>query len=72
MAPKDVNEDNEISVLVNIRKTHKISSKKPKKRFNEGDFVNIPRKKDRFEKGATSNWTEEIFKIAKSKKTPSK
>ena len=72
MAPQDVNEDNAPRVLVNIRKTHKIPSRKPRKGFNEGDFVKIPRKKDRFEKGATSNWTEEIFKIAKSKKTPLK
>ena len=72
MAPKDVNEDNHVEVLVNIRKTHKIASKKPKKQFREGDFVKIPRKKDKFEKGATSKWTEEIFKIAKSKKTPQK
>ena len=72
MAPADVNEDNYVQVLVNIRKTHKISPKNPAKRFKEDDFVKIPRKKDRFEKGATSNWTEEIFKIAKSKKTPHK
>lgn len=41
-----------------------------KKKLIEGDFVRISRKKGIFEKGATNNYSEEIFKIRSLKRTP--
>lgn len=43
------------------------NSQKPK--FKVGDRVRITRKKNRFEKGSTENWTREIFVITKVRKT---
>ena len=45
-----------------------ISNTKPPK-FKIGDRVRIVRKKETFEKGFTSNWTEELFTISNVKKT---
>lgn len=69
MSPNKVNKDNLLNVLINIKKSHprvKISYKP----FKVGDKVRISRAKGIFEKGATSNFSEEIFTIRKVKKTP--
>lgn len=68
MAPSRVNAENSSTVLNNIRKNHpKVRIKH--KPFAVGDKVHISRAKTTFEKGATSNFTEEIFTIFKVKKT---
>ena len=71
MKPSQVCSENVTEVKLNIKKTYK---QKPhhKKAIEVGKTVRIARKKGTFEKGATSNWTEELFKVAKNKKTPSK
>ena len=69
MAPSEVKAENTTEVLLNIRKTHKTNNAKQKP-FKVGDKVHISRAKGHFEKGATSNFTEEIFSITKVKKTP--
>jgi len=69
MAPSEVNKENEAKVVLNIRKSHKKGKSKP---LPIGQNVRITRKKGHFEKGATSSWTNELFKIVKSKKTPQK
>ena len=71
MRPIDVTSENQLRARINVRKTYKISPHH-KKPIDEGKFVRIARKKGIFEKGATTNWTEEIFKINKRKKTPIK
>lgn len=38
--------------------------------LKKGDLVRIQRKKGSFEKGATSNWKNEIFRITKIKRAP--
>ena len=40
-----------------------ILKKRQKPKFEVGDKVRIGRKKKRFEKGFTPNWTEEIFVV---------
>ena len=40
-------------------------------KFHVGDKVHITRKKGMFEKGFTSNWTEEVFSISSAKATKS-
>ena len=44
-------------------------SNKPKPKFKAGDRVRIIKKKKTFEKGCTSNWTEEVFTISDVKNT---
>jgi len=39
------------------------SKKKQKATFKVGDYVRLSKAKNIFEKGFTSNWTEEIFRI---------
>jgi len=63
MAPSDVNDDV-------VPEETKEERKKLPKSLKVGDYVRIQRKKGHWEKGATSNWTREIFKIAKVKRTP--
>ena len=67
MAPIDVNNKNFIKVIANIRKNR--MSKPTKSTLKEGDYVRIGKKKHQFEKGATENWTPEIFKIQSKKQT---
>lgn len=69
MAPSQVNEENSTQVLLNIRKSHPINTSKQKP-FKVGDKVRIARAKGIFEKGATSNFSEEVFTVKKVKKTP--
>ena len=47
----------------------KIKNQKSTSKFHVGDKVRITRKKDTFEKGFTSNWTEEVFTISSAKAT---
>ena len=71
MKPSEVNSDNELRARINVRKAYK---KKPEHKtpISEGKFVRIARSKGLFEKGATTNLTEEILKIQRRKKTPLK
>lgn len=69
MSPSEVNESNRIEVLSNIRKSHPVV-KDRRKPYSVGEKVRITRDKAKFEKGATSTFTEEIFKVKKVKKTP--
>jgi transposase InsO family protein len=71
MAPKMVTKSNEAQVLLNIRKSHKKQTVRSKP-LTKGQTVRIQRKKGDFEKGATSSWTNEIFQVDKTKKTPQK
>ena len=64
MAPSEVSENNLPKKKLEERKTLKTPLKK-------GDFIRIQRKKGHWEKGATSNWTREVFKISRVKRTPS-
>ena len=70
MSPAAVTEEHTSQILRNLKDKKPIA--KPPSNFNVGDYVRISRKKGAFEKGATSGWTEEIFKIARKKKTPRK
>lgn len=69
MSPSQVTQENSTQVLLNIRKTHPVNHSKQKP-FKVDDKVRIARAKGIFEKGATSNFSEEIFTINKVKKTP--
>lgn len=69
-SPASVTPDNETEILINIRKSHRKLESIRHKPFKVGDYVRITRAKTIFEKGTTTNWTEEIFKIIKVKKTP--
>lgn len=69
MSPSEVSKDNITRVLINIRKSHP-KNKAKQNPFKVGDTVRIARAKGVFEKGTTSNFSEEIFTIIKVKKTP--
>ena len=60
--------ENELTVWRNLYPEHlEIHDIKPK--FSVGDKVRISKKKKTFEKGYTTRWTEEIFKIIDVKRT---
>ena len=62
MAPKDVNEKNEMELW----QEQELETQTPKRhQFKVGMFVRVSRTKGVFEKGYMANWTEEIFKITK-------
>ena len=66
--PKEAREPkNYIHVLQALYGNTSKLAKNPK--FHTGDRVRIMKKKKMFEKGFTPNWTEELFTIAKVKKT---
>ena len=69
MTPKNESKkENELRVWRNLYPNHlEIKDIKPK--FSVGDRVRISKKKKTFEKGYTTRWTEEIFTIAKVKRT---
>ena len=67
-SPSSVNPLNKEKVAAFAKKTRKIKTSKAK--FTVGDIVRISRKKGTFEKGTTSNWSQELFKIIKRLKTP--
>ena len=71
MKPVQVSKENLSEVKINLSETYK---QKPhhKKSIEEGKSVRIARKKELFEKGAASNWSEELFKVVKKKRTPIK
>ena len=70
MSPSAVKPEHIPQILRNLKTEKPLEN--PRSDFNVGDYVRISRKKGTFEKGATSGWTEEIFKIARKKKTPRK
>ena len=60
--------ENELRVWRNLYPQHlEIHDLKPK--FSVGDKVRISKKKNTFEKGYTTRWTEEIFTIVEVKRT---
>lgn len=61
MKPADVSVANQKVAFQNLYGKSKLSTKKSL--LPVGATVRIPRVKGKFEKGATSNWTEELFKI---------
>lgn len=68
--PVDVNYYNEKLILKNIIEAYNVNL--PSKETNKlvvGDFVRISKFKSIFEKGYTPNWSTELFKITKIKKT---
>ena len=69
MTPVKASEkENELRVWRNLYPKHlEIRDINPK--FSVGDIVRISKKKKPFEKGYTTRWTEEIFTIAKVKRT---
>uniref|UniRef100_A0A158P4A7 Integrase catalytic domain-containing protein n=1 Tax=Tetranychus urticae TaxID=32264 RepID=A0A158P4A7_TETUR len=69
MSPSDVNDENVPVVIKNLRKLGKLNVKD---KLDKEKYVRISRKKGIFEKGATENFTEEVFKINSRKKTPHK
>ncbi|XP_053213670.1 uncharacterized protein LOC128397030 [Panonychus citri] len=68
MAPSSVTEETRSQAIINIRKTHKVAQSLQKP-YTIGEKVRISRRKKHFEKGATNNFSEEIFEIYKVKKT---
>ena len=60
MAPIQVNSSNEKSLLKTVYNNLKIFGKS---QLHVGDHVRISKYKHQFEKGYTTNWTTEIFKI---------
>jgi len=63
MAPSEISDNNQPEKRIEQQKKLKTPLKK-------GDFIRIQRKKGHWEKGATSNWTREIFRIRQVKRTP--
>ena len=60
--------ENELTVWRNLYPEHlEIQDINPK--FSVGDRVRISKKKKTFEKGYTTRWKEEIFTVAKVKRT---
>lgn len=66
-APINVNADNEARISLNQKERHLPNVYD---RLKDAKYVRIAKKKNIFEKGSTKNWTTEIFKIIKRKKTP--
>jgi len=67
MKPSEVTDENSAQIAMMSKEKENV---KLGRELNVGDYVRISRKKGVFEKGSTSKWTEEIFKIVKKKKTP--
>lgn len=69
MAPIEVSEKNRSEVFRNIHNRKYIPSKgRGKTRLQIGDYVRLSRLKDKFEKGYTQTWSDEIFQIHSIKK----
>lgn len=66
IAPSKVNESNSDQVRIRLA-TCKTSIVKPK--FKIGDWVRITKYKHIFEKGYTINWSEELYKVVRVRKT---
>ena len=65
---KATKKENELRVWRNLYPDHlEIKDIKPK--FSIGDKVKINKKKNTFEKGYTTRWTEEIFTVVEVKRT---
>lgn len=60
MTPNEVNECNILQVYRNIRESQKVPAKRKKPKLKIGDNVRITKSKGLFEKGCSSNWTEEV------------
>ena len=60
--------ENELRVWRNLYHDH-LEIKDIKPEFSVGDKVRISKKKNTFEKGYTTRWTEEIFTIVEVKRT---
>lgn len=64
MKPKDVNENNE-QTLLNTVYSHLKTIDPHKNKLNKDDFVRVSKYREAFSKGYTPNWSNEIFKIRK-------
>ena len=62
--PVDVKEENQLEVW-EAHYAQPKRSKPPRFKFNIGDIVRISRSKGVFEKGYTTNWSEEYFKVSR-------
>ncbi|KAK4882703.1 hypothetical protein RN001_006022 [Aquatica leii] len=62
MAPNDVNDSNILQVWQNLYSSGVGLERIPK--YKVGQHVRISRTKQMFEKGYTTNWSEEVFKIS--------
>lgn len=69
MAPINVTKENEKEVIARIQRNQR-RIKINYKPYEINQYVRITRAKGRFEKGATTNWTDELFKINWVKRTP--
>ena len=69
-SPTDARKPANYQHVLNALYIHKLEKLKPKlPKFKVGDTVRIVKKKKTFEKGYTSNWTEEVFTITKVQST---
>ncbi|ODM88779.1 putative uncharacterized transposon-derived protein F54H12.3 [Orchesella cincta] len=70
LSPNQINETNQFEVLKILYKdVAKAKMKQKRAKFQVDNLVRISRDKLLFEKSATYNWTEEVFKIAKIQDT---
>ena len=68
MAPSEVNRENARQLFEYLRLKREKLGRKTKTKFKVGDIVRIPinaLKKLKFKKGATANWTKELYEIAR-------
>ena len=65
MKPPNVNEENEIAIYADVYKNIKTFGRRRRQIFNINDIVWISKYKSVFDKGYTSNWSTELFKVLK-------
>ena len=61
MTPEEASKGEDV-----VKVKGKAVTKEQRSKFKLGDYVRIPRKKGVFEKGYTTRWTEEVFKIVET------
>lgn len=64
VAPINVKEENQLEIW-EAHHAQPPRTKPPRFKFNIGDIVRISRNKGVFEKGYTTNWSEEYFKVSR-------
>ena len=68
MAPSEVNRENARELFYYLKQKREKSGRKTKTKFKLGDIVRIPINallKKKFKKGATANWTKELYQIVR-------
>ena len=66
MAPSDVNRENARELFDYLKKKREKQGRKKTTKFEVGDIVRIPINADmkrKFKKGATANWSKELYQI---------